>query len=279
MFEAFIWMFKNENFRKHVQYLVFTLLKFFIPAIFLLLIKFYFSHLMTPTASLIVTVTAWLLYITPFLCLQGYFWELTGNIISREWDIKAASIYNGKIKNVYKITLPEIHTLKFIWRGIASVVANILMSLPLVSLLIVSGFLGALGIKFLGTDIFSNASYPAAMLIAFLMYWFLVPAFLWNYANRDSVVAVWNLRKAIYIAGNYTGKYILNSTVFCLYNLVVSIVISGIEAGLSFGNLNITNPIGTLSFLVTGLVLYFIYTYSIYVNAYLLGTIAPPHEG
>ena len=279
MFETFSWMFKNEKFNEHIRYLILTLFKFFIPAIILSLVLYFFYQIISPIALLVLFVITALLYAAPFLCLQGYFWELAGNIISREWDIKAANIYNGKIKNVYKITLPEIHTLKFIWRGIASIVANMLMGLPLIVLIFFSTLLGLLGGHVLGTDMFTNPSYYLASLISLILYWFLVPAFLWNYANRDSVVAVWNLRKAVYIAGNYTGKYILNSTIFCIYYIAVTFIVYCTKMFLFIGKFDITNLIYLINLILISIFSYFIYMYSIYVYAYLLGTIAPPHEG
>lgn len=279
MIQPFIWMFKHKDFKQHFGYLAGILIKFFIPAIILSIFLFLFPNFLQINFQIALLILTALLFAAPFLCLQGYMWELTENIISRDWDIVANSVYNGRIKQVYKIELPELRTFKLIWRGIASVVANILMAIPIILLILISGILGVIGCKFFNTTVFANPAYPYALIGAVLIYWFLVPAFLWNYANRDSVVAVWNLRKAVYIAGNYTGKYILNSTAFCTFNFLVSLLISLIKAILSFG-LSIANiPFMFATLLIIGIAIYFIYIYSVYVNAYLLGTIAPPHEG
>ena len=134
MLKPFIWMFKTEDFNKHFWYLFFTYIKFFVLAVIAFILGFIFWDSM-PIASGVYYVLGGIFLVCPFLCVQGYFWSLTENIISRDWDISASSIYNGKIKNVFKVTLPEINTFKFIWRGVASVVATILMFIPFVLLL------------------------------------------------------------------------------------------------------------------------------------------------
>ncbi len=279
MIQPFIWMFKHKDFKEHFWYLAGILIKFFIPAIILSIFLFLFPNFLQINFQIALLILTALLFAAPFLCLQGYMWKLTENIISRDWDIVANSVYNGKIKQVYKIELPELKTFKLIWRGIASVVANILMAIPLIMLLLISGFIGAIGCRFFNMSVFANPAYPYALIGAVLIYWFLIPAFLWNYANRDSVVAVWNLRKAIYIAGNYTGKYILNSTIFCIFNFIISFFISLIQTILSFGQALTNTAFLFVILLLIGIIIYFIYIYCIYVDAYLLGTIAPPHEG
>ncbi len=283
MIEPFIWMLKHKDFKKHFGYLLGILLKFFIPAIILTVLFFVFHNNFSFDIQFLFLALIILLYIAPFLCLQGYLWELAGNIISRDWDIEANSVYNGKIKQVYKIELPELRTFKLVWRGIASVVANILMSVPLLLLVLSSSILNIIGCTYFGTAMYENPSYIIAMFGAFFIYWFLVPAFLWNYANRDSVVAVWNLRKAIYISGNYTGKYILNGTVFCFFNSFFSAVTSAIFSlififpGITHDIMNNYLAFGIL--VLSSILVYLIYIYCVYVDAYLLGTIAPPHEG
>ena len=276
MIQPFIWMFKHKDFKEHFRYFVRVLLMFFISNIILTFFLLTGHQIIAKHIQLILIIVSFFLYAAPFLCLQGYMWELTGNIISRDWDIVANSVYNGKIKQVYKIEFPETKTLRLIWRGIASVVANILMAIPLILLLLISGVLGVLGCKIFNTSVFANPAYPFALIGAVLMYWFLIPAFLWNYAHRDSVVAVWNLRKAVYIAGNYTGKYILNSTIFCIFNFVVSFLV---QVLFILGQISPTIPFIFVILHTVGVISYFIYIYCIYVDAYLLGTIAPPHEG
>ena len=279
MIQPFIWMFKHKDFKNHFRYLLEVLLKFYVPAIILSILLYLFYKFLSPVYLTALIVFNILLYAAPFVCLQGYMWEMTENIISREWDIVANSVYNGKIKQVYKIELPELKVFRLIWRGIASIVANLLMGLPIILLFIISGLISAIGYTYFGTCVCANPAYPIGIAGAFLIYWFLIPAFLWNYAHRDSVVAVWNLRKAVYIAGNYTGKYILNSTVFCFFNFIVSAIVSLLQLPLSFAKSFL--PIQLLCILLILYVCfsYLVYIYAIYVDAYLLGTIAPPHEG
>ena len=276
MIEPFIWMFKTENFKKHFFYLFFTYIKFYALAIIV-----YILSVVLPKNVFFVNnycyILISILLVLPILCAKGYFWNLTENAISRDWDIKAASVYSGKIQNVYKINLPEINTLRFIWRGIASIVANIIMNFPWFGLMLISGVLGVFGLKFLGTDMLSASSYYLATVLASLLYWFLVPAFLWNYAKTDSVVAVLNLRKAVYIAGNYTGKYILNGGLFGGMNSLLYMLASFLLFGY-ISSIKFWNPILFVGLLLASAFYCLFYIYTMFVNAYLLGTIAPPHE-
>ena len=265
MFEPFVWMFKTEGFEKHFLYLFFMYIKFFVPAIICLVIGLVSMH--NPIFMASFFGLSILLFIAPLLCIQGYFWELTQNIISRAWDISAANVYNGKIKEIYRVELPEIKTTRFIWRGIASGVATVMMLLPF-ALLVTSGtFLAA----------FSSLPITTALLLYVFLCAF-IPALLWNYAVRDSVFAVWNIRKAIYIMGNYTGKYIWNTLLFIIFYLVDYALIAAIAFILGLNNIEpgFWSGIRLLIFYIFS---YIQYLYCIYVYAYLLGTIAPPHEG
>ena len=107
-----------------------------------------------------------------------------------------------------------------------------------------------------------------------------IPALLWNYAARDSVFAVWNIRKAVHIMGNYTGKYIWNTLLYVLFYVVTSVLLSLIATALGIRDIatqiNVLNIIKLLVYLTIS---YLQYLYSLYVYAYLLGTIAPPAEG
>ena len=213
-------------------------------------------------------IISFIIFAIPFLLVQGYFWELTECIISRNWDIKASNIYNGKIKNVFNVELPEINTLRFIWRGIASIVATTLMFLPF-GLMIFSGAL-AVGISDLPRESF---------IFLYLFIISFIPALLWNYASTNSVFAVWNIRKAIYLMGNYTGKYILNIILFILFYTIdyALLFLASILLGLNINSTDITSTKIVL-FIIWVTFAYVKYFYSLYVYAYLLGTIAPPHE-
>lgn len=275
MLKPFVWMFSIENWEKHFRYLFFTFFKFIFPAIILYVV----GCCSIGNFSLCCYLLSGVLSILPFLCIQGYFWELTSQIISRELDVTGSNIYNGNIKQLYKIELPLINTRKFIWRGIASFVANVIMFCPILSLFYISTITGILGANILDSNIFENPSYYYATILAWIIYGFLVPALLWNYAKQDSVVAVLNYKKAIYIAGNYTGRYILNNIIFLVFNAILSFIFSAIFNLLSLQSLNFSEPSMVLTLLVLGTVIYIIYIYCTFVNSYLLGTIAPPSEG
>ena len=264
MFEPFIWMFKNTDFKQHFVYLFFIYIKFFVLALICYLIGFVFFH--NPILIPVFAILAILFFVAPGFCIQGYFWELTENIISRDWDIKAANVYNGKIKEIYRISLPELNTVRFIWRGFASVVATILMVVPF-GLLITSG-------TFLSTV--CAMSIPAALLLYIFLCTF-IPALLWNYAAKDSVFAVWNIRKAVYIMGNYTGKYIWNTILFIIFYLFDYVLLAFITYLLKLNNIDLSLLSWVKAFILL-LLGYAQYIYCVYVYAYLLGTITPPHE-
>ena len=107
-----------------------------------------------------------------------------------------------------------------------------------------------------------------------------IPALLWNYAARDSVFAVWNIRKAVHIMGNYTGKYIWNTLLYVLFYVVTSVLLSLIATALGIRDIaNQMSMLNIIKLLVYLTISYLQYLYSLYVYAYLLGTIAPPAEG
>lgn len=277
MFKPFSWMFKIDNFKEHFKYLFFILIKFFIPAICLSYLVL-FCQALPPLWGYVCCALSILLFIAPFLCIQGYFWELTSQIISRDFDVVGGNIYNGKIRQVYKIELPDINTKKFIWRGIASIVANLIMFLPLISILSGSFLLDNFGVSLLSVNSFETSGSMTALTGVAILYVFLAPALLWNYAKRNSIVATLNFPKAVYIAGNYTGKYILNGVLFFVFNFIMS----GLTSILSYLQFLLTpaqrSPLFVLCFFVSYVIGYLIYIYCIFVNAYLLGTITPAGE-
>lgn len=276
MFEAFIWMFKAENLKKHLLYFLLTYCSFFLAAMIFSVAAYFLQKYFI--FSILCYLIAALLFIAPSLCIQGYFWELTSNIISRDVDIKAANVYNGKIKQVFKIELPTLNTCKFIWRGIASIVATILMFLPFVMLVVTTYFTGVFLLPMVNIGNYES-TYLTSYLFLYLFLSSFIPALLWNYARQDSVVAVWNIRKAIFIMGNYTGKYIWNTLLFIVFYVLNYAVIAGIGFLLRVYDglaLDVTAVIRILLFYLLSMAVYF---YSLYVYAYLLGTIAPPAEG
>ena len=276
MLEPFIWMFKAENFKKHLLYLLAMFGGFFALALIASLAGYFLPHL--SIQSFLCSSIAIFFFIAPFLCFQGYFWELTANIISRDTDIKASNVYNGKIKEVFKIELPELNTFKFIWRGFASIVATLLMFLPFVMLAGTTFFTGVFLIPMVNIDAFAS-TYLVSYLFIYLFLCSFIPALLWNYAKQDSVVAVWNIRKAIFIMGNYTGKYIWNTLLFIVFYIINYAVIAGIGFLLGvYSNLSmdVSAVIRIVLFYILSTGIYF---YALYVYAYLLGTIAPSAEG
>ena len=267
MFKPFSWMFTTENFKEQVKYLFFIFIKFYLAAIILLLFSEYL--LSNSIWTVVLPSIAIILFIIPFLCAQGYFWNVTANIISREWDITSATVFNGKIKEVFKVELPELNTKKFIWRGIASCVATTMMVLPFGLILAGSAWATSL----------SNLP-PQTIIVLYVFILMFIPALLWNYAVRDSIFAVWNIRKAIQIMGNYTGKYIWNTLLYVLFYVVTSVLLSLIATALGIRDIATqVSMLNIIKLLVYLTISYLQYLYSLYVYAYLLGTIAPPSEG
>lgn len=273
MFEPFIWMFKAKNFKKHFLYLFLSYFKFLVPALLFCYVSLYFRS--EPIVFYILLGLAFLSFVAAPLCVSGYFWELTYTIIHRDLDVKAANIYDGKINIVENITLPELKTFKLIWRGFASIVATILMFLPLVLFLYITGVLNA---SF--TDLYRNFEfYNNAYWLLYIIFLFLVPALLWNYARTNSVVATMDISKAIYVTGNYTFKYIWNIFRYALIYVICSYLISRLIVllGLQSGNFEMSlDYIARLS--LFGFIIYVYNLFSLYIYAYLLGTITPPAE-
>lgn len=274
MFTPFVWMFKSENFKKHFWYLFLTFFKFFIPSLVLFIMLIVFTK--NEQFDVLYSYAFYILGISfPFLCVIGYFWELTSSIINRDVSIQAASIYNGKVNLIESITLPELKTFKFIWRGFASVVATSIMFLPFVMFLIFTGFIDGT------TGMFCRVShiYLGGYIGLYVVLLFLMPAFLWNYAKENSVVATIDLRKAIYIAGNYPLRYIW---------AILRYIVVYVGSSFAFVQLALLLGVDTQNFdfsvfyllklFILLTFVYVFYIYSVYVYAYLLGTIAPQAE-
>ena len=260
LFEPFVWMFKYKLFKKHYLYLfLFTLICLFMAFIIpYLLVKFINIF----GIQYYITILSVVLVLIPLLILQGYFWELTEAFIERDIDIKSANIYNGRIKEIFIIEFPEIRAFKLIWRGIASIVATFLLSLPF-WFMIYSGNVTKLTL--------------VNQLICYVFWCLFVPALLWNYAHRDSVVAVWNLRKAIYLMGNYPFRYVWKILLIVAnfavdyYALTYLIKIFGLFSP----EMSVVYILKLASVILLATIKYL---YDIYVCAYLLGTLAPVDE-
>ena len=101
MFKPFSWMFKIDNFKEHFKYLFLILFKFFIPAICLSCVIL-FCKTLPPLWGYVCSILSILLFIAPFFCIQGYFWELTSQIISRDFDVTGAG---DTVTAVYTLAL------------------------------------------------------------------------------------------------------------------------------------------------------------------------------
>ena len=275
--EVLNWMFKVKDFKKHFIFVACFNVIIWILAWITLFSVNYFQE---PTIKLALQITSFALFIIPILFLLGYFWELTDAIINREWDIKSANVYNNKIKTLNKISLPEIRIIKFIWRGIASITASALLAIPIILLVLYNLKNTQLTLEFfeldsLGANIFYSSIY--------LFVCSFIPALAWNYARRDSVVAVWNIPKAVFIMGNYPFLYWKNTVLFIIFTLLNGFLISNMlnislndilnvqnytQLSFSFSAINITEI----------LAVYLLNIYLIYVNAFLIGTLTPAGE-
>jgi len=269
IFKPFIWMFETENFGKRIAQLfavtvllyILSIACFFAGNMLNGCVERYFLY----SGSILFFIASWLI-------LQGYFWELTSNVISRDVDIAANNIYSGKIKNVYTVHLPDFKPMTFLWRGIASVVASILMVLPYALLVFSTTFTGTFLLPWDNINTY-HSTYALSYNLLYLFFFIFMPAMLWNYAKQNSVVAVWNVRKAVFIIENYFFKYVGHTILFVLVYVLNCFVLFCIYNILTAWNVND----------VCGLLLYFIsaviYLYTLHIYAYLLGTITPVCEG
>ena len=283
MLEPLIWMFKAENFKKHFFILLKIEVILFILGLLLIGIAAPFRQ---ENFAVILLITGILCFIASFLFLQGYFWELTECVIQRDIDVSANNLYDGKIKKIYTIKLPVMDWKKILWRGVASIVASLVLFLPL--------FFIFIGLSITAVETISLFNMTKDQII--LMYKGLavficlfIPPLLYNYAARDSVFAVLNLPKAVYLIGNYTWQYTKNTFLFLLFTSVYAYIIklitnifslnlstSTLTSGHNVISVSAQNII--LSGIIALLISFIFRIYFIFVNAYLLGTIAPEEE-
>ncbi|MCM1002746.1 MAG: hypothetical protein NC408_00210 [Candidatus Gastranaerophilales bacterium] len=257
MLEPFFWMFHLKDFKKHFLF------------IFLLGLISYvlgFALIYTPIPKEIGALVTALLWVLPAIYTAGYFWNLTEEIINRDWDIILHNIYDGIIKEYYEIQLPELNIGKNIWRGIASIVAMTLLWIPFVIII----WMGVM------SHVFMSLPRIAAILIP-LFFAFFAPALLWNYAYKNSIVSVWNIRKAIYLMGNYPFRYLFNTIIFIILAAASSFI-----DGFAGNFMKVAFTSGDIVGMILSALILFLLTvkniYLIYVYAYLLGTIAPTSE-
>ena len=282
MLKPFSWMFKTENFKKHFWTLCAIDFFFNLLALIIFIIVTTIADRYTSTVAAIL-ILSFITFLIPYLFASGYFWELTFKIIGRDVDINASSIYDGKIKHYEKINLPEIKFFRYIWRGIASIVATIILILPIVFIIFSFSKSTVTTFEILNLN---PSQLPIVYFIVSIFICLFVPALLHNYAYRDSVFAVLNLRKAVYLMGNYPFRYLWNTFLIFIFSLISAVIlnflsnISGFSSNISNVNLShvIANIHVIITFAIIMLVTIFWRIYSLFVNAYLLGTIAPKEE-
>jgi len=272
MFEAFTWMFKKENFKKHFLYLTILTPVLYVSGFVVAFLGFMNGGYAT-TEGIIMLGCAILLMAAGSCLPSGYFYDMTEKIIDRETRYTASNVYDGKgPKSYFVFDLPDFNLFKHVWRGIASIVATTLMVLPYIILMCFTIFANLLA----GTLCHFN---PLVMIGAYIFYCLFFPALLWNYARTNSVFAVLNIFKAVNIIGNYTFAYIWRVLVFIIifaFNYVLDrliVVISGLSsetADFSLVNIVILLLVFSVIWLKN---LYFWFVY-----AYLLGTLAPSEE-
>ena len=264
MFEPFIWMFKTKDFFKRYLQLIIVTLSFIIFAVLSFLIGAYVPLPNQVKAGFF--ILAGILPVLLTLLIQGYFWELTAKIISRDVDIAASNIYSGKVKSIFIIELPEFQPFKYMWRGFASVIASILMFVPFILLVISSTYTQIFFLPYDNIE-FYHRLYAISYNIIYFLFFALIPAMLWNYAKQNSIVAVWNLNKAIYLLETYPFRYIWNTILFILfyilnyYLLAGFAVVNGIQQFLmKMQSVNLLNPTATcMGVFLFLLVIYIIY--------------------
>ncbi len=288
LLEPFIWMFSVKNFKRHFLYLL--LVGIICWAISFIIFNFIGGDFFF-TSNLILNILFILLeiilFLTPILCITGYFWCLTDNAIRRDTDVLLNRVYDGKTSNLKNIImLPDWNLFRFIWRGIASVFASIIMYIPFVLLMILVLINLSVIASFWNLN---NAQITIAIGILMFMLALLIPGLLWNYARRDSVLAVLNFPKAIYLMESYPKKYFLNTFLIVLFSLarsfIIRIILFALGLGAAVTSTAVPNSYAELigsQFMIACVVClivgFIIDTYWIFVNAYLLGTIAPPSE-
>ncbi len=276
MLEPLVWMFRNKDFKKRFLQLCLTLIVALLILIGLLFSTnvIEFTFLNGQILNILFTVVCFF----TSLIIQGYFWELTSNIISRNWDISASNVYSGKIKERFFIDLPKFNVIRFLWRGLASIVATIMMMLPFV-LVIYTSVLTTPAFNF-DVEYIEGLSvvYQVSCGIVLVMLFIALPALLWNYAKQDSVFAVWNFPKAFYLIDSYPLQYIKNLILFVIFYLLNTGIIYLLNYFFMIV-MQLSPQENPLVYVMIGIISTFMYLYSLHVYAYLLGTIAPVSEG
>ena len=272
MFEPFIWMFKVPEFKRHFMKLILTLLAFWAPLSVIYFSFLFFFHDFYVEFGFLLNILYIVLCAMPFLCLTGYFWCLTENIIDRSTDVVSSNIYDGKVKVINIIELPDWCLPKFLWRGIASIFASAILTYFIITVmsLIFTGYAGV--IKFWGWNDIQSSIFIFIIILCINL---LIPALLWNYAAMDSIVAVLNVPKVISIISSNFTRYIIKIISMVVISLLQAVLMQVIFQNCAplIINMGIEQQIIFLSF-----VNYIILAYAVYVYAYVLGTMFPTCE-
>jgi hypothetical protein len=206
------------------------------------------------------------LLLIPSLLTLGYFWEMTASVIDRKTDIVSASVYNGKVKLIENIKLPEIKFFKFVWRGISGFVALIIMEVPVIMI-------------FLNIIIFRKPEWLIVLIIIQVLIWFLYPGLAWNYAKNNSVFSTWNLYTAGHLLENRPGRYLWNLFLMILtwFAFITIVGIAEYIIGIPSEN-DINNMHGLIMYLLPVLIFYLPYIYLQHVFAFLIGSLGNSND-
>ena len=268
MLEAFTYMFKIDGAKKH--WLFFISLFLFSSVLSYSFILIFKNEIFNSLFSFVILFLAIIIFVIPGLILNGYFWNLTDNIVYRDHDVDASLVYDGKIKNINIITLPDLNIRRHIWRSLASLVAMFIMFLPFLLIILLSAGVSVLSGGFKDFALLYASGYVGLIILMLL----LLPSLMWNYAKQDSIFAGLNIIKAIHIIGNYPLVYIRNVVLIVIVNILGSIILYNLSLALGVSDTvvpRVSEAVYYFYSLVQGL-------YIIYVHAFLLGTLAPTNE-
>ena len=245
MIKPFFWMFEKKEFYKNYFFLLSINIIFIIIGLFI----FYLSqniNIFDGLLDLVVYAISGLFIIIPLLISLGFFWELTAGIISRELHIQAAQIFDGKVTEKFVYNFPEEFSVKkLLWRGIASIIATILLILAY--------------FYFFTSDMFESSFVGLAANIVMGFFAIFIPALLWNYT--------FNYFKNLLLAGLFAS--IDGLLIYAIWKILC-------ELNIDYFALSSSDFIIMLILIIICVIKF---TYNIFVYSYLLGTIAPPAEG
>ncbi len=255
MFKSFIWMFKTPDYKSQLLYLV----KMFCLFALMAFCAYFAAYILRyeHVISNVFLFISGLLTLIPVLIFSGYFWELVSAIMDRNIDFSASNIYDGKIKAKDVVEFPELNTKTFLWRGIASIIATMLLVVPH-SLIVM-----------MNTYNLESGFINPRLVVPFSMFFsFFIPAQLWCYAKSNSLTEVLNLRKIVHLTGNYFWRYVITVIIYAAMNYFTA----SLEASLYNNSQTISGV------LLIALYWIFKFLYFSFVYAYLIGAITPAGE-